>query len=51
MLVVVFFGILAGASFDEDGNLEAWVWLIIIAALVIFLVSLYDITPNRVAHK
>ena len=51
MLVVVFFGILAGASFDEDGNLEAWVWLIIIATLVIFFFALISGRHEELKRK
>lgn len=50
LLTVLFFGILAGASFDEDGSLSGLVWIILAVFVVGFIFTLF-IATNKEEHK
>lgn len=49
-LILAIFGLLGGASFDEDGSLSGWVWIVIIGvviAVVAVLIQLYFDEKNK----
>lgn len=39
-MLLLAFGILGGGSFDENGNLSGWVWVLLGAIVVIFLIMM-----------
>lgn len=47
MLVVIFFGLLAGASFDKSGNLSGWIWFLVISMIVGVIVAIIEENKNE----
>lgn len=50
-LILLVFAILAGGSFDEDGNIASWVWIVVGVFVVLFILLLISANKEEAKKK